>query len=99
MHRLHEAQRPKSKADKLALTVIYPGSPQAVSRVILNPTTDPESTIPQGAVLRMRVLDNDLGLQDGDLTRLKLLWDRLDSLAARAKRNGSVLWRTQEHFD
>jgi hypothetical protein len=88
MHRLHEAQRPKSRSDKLALGVIYPGSPQAVSKIVLDPIIDSPAPVPGGAVLRMRVLQNDLGMQEGDLQRLKQLWDRLDSLTARAKRNG-----------
>lgn len=90
MHRLHEAQRPRSKADRLALSVIYPGSPQVVSKSILAPSTTSTPTVPQGAVTRMRVLENDLGLQEGDVGCLKQLWERLDSLAARAKRNGYV---------
>jgi hypothetical protein len=86
MHRLQAAKTRNTPAEKLANEVNFPGCPQAASAVILNPSEMPR--IPPGAVKRMRVFDDDVGLQQGDLAQLKLLWDRLESLAERSRRNG-----------
>ena len=86
MHRLHAAKTRNTPAEQLANEVNFPGCPQPISEAILNPSEMPR--VPAGAVKRMRVFEDDAGLQEGDLAQLKLLWDRLESLAERSRRNG-----------
>lgn len=90
MHRLHEAHSPSTTAESLAKGTLYPGAPQLISRAVLAPASLEIPSIPHGSVERMKVLMDDLNLVEGDLAALKLLWERLDSLVSRAKRNGWV---------
>lgn len=91
MHRLQAAYTPTSASEHLADRVNFPGCPKLVSGVVLSPEKGAEVLIPSdGAVQKMRVFEDDAGLSKGDLAELSLLWDRLDSLVARSKRNGWV---------
>lgn len=90
MHRLQAAQTHPSPAEIQADQVNFPGMPKTICGGILAPEAGNVPHIPIGGVKKMRVFEDDVGLAQGDLAQLRLLWDRLDQLAARAKRNGSV---------
>lgn len=92
LHRLrskHLAAHP----DDIAAGVAYPGVPLNVDALVLSPDSPDMRELAElkGDVPAMSVLESELGLQEGDLEQLKLLWDRLDSLAQRAQTNGYVI--------
>jgi hypothetical protein len=63
--------------------VKYPGVPLDIDRLVLAPDTTDMTELAQytGAVPAMSVYD-------GDMEKLKLMWERLDTLAQRAQENG-----------
>ena len=71
--------------------VPYPGCPSDNDAALLM-ASEPDTTwVDRGyahGVCKMGVQVADQGVQPGDLEKLRTLWDRLDSLADRARRNG-----------
>jgi hypothetical protein len=70
--------------------VTYPGVPLDIDHLVLAPDTPDMTELAQytGAVPAMSLYDSEPGLQDGDMEKLKLMWERLDTLAQRAQENG-----------
>ncbi|WWC85649.1 uncharacterized protein L201_000515 [Kwoniella dendrophila CBS 6074] len=74
----------------LELNVPFPGCPSDADEMVLIPTSSDTSVYEsyRHIVPRMGIHDDDPGVIPSDMEKLKLLWDRLDSLADRARRNG-----------
>lgn len=92
MHRLQNAHIPQTQSERISTKVPYPGSPLDISSSILTPETSSAEIITalRGSVGGMKVLETDSGLVKGDLEALKVLWDRLDTLVQKARKNGLV---------